>query len=277
MRMEAVTTATKYMSLSRALGYCGMSKQAWYYTARPRNVPVDADVVRAVRRIAARRPTYGTRRMAARVARETGASTSRKKAQRIYRKIGYIQPQKTKNDIIRAGRRLFKPEAPNRLWETDITYVWCGIDGWCYCFNAVDCFTRRRIAYAFDVHATRDVAIDSITNAVAAERPDCSRLRLRADNGNQYASRDFRRAVQALGIGKHEFIWKNTPEQNGHAESFHKTLKKEYIWPREFANYQEAERIIAEAIADYNKERIHSSIGYMTPAEFAELWEMTNK
>ena len=141
----------------------------------------------------------------------------------------------------------------------------------------VDCFTRKWIAYAFDVHATRDVAIDSITNAVAAEKPNCSRLRLRTDNGNQYTSRDFRRAVQALGIGKHEFIWKNTPEQNGHVESFHKTLKKEYIWPHEFANYQEAEKIIAEAIADYNKERIHSSIGYMTPAEFAELWEMTNK
>ena len=277
MRMEAVTKAAKYMSLNRALGYCGMSKQAWYYTARPRNVPVDADAVRVVRRIAARRPTYGTRRMAAQVARETGVSTNRKKVQRIYRRIGYIQPQKTKNDIIRAGHRLFKPEAPNRLWETDITYVWCGIDGWCYCFNVIDCFTRKWIAYAFDVHATRDVAIDSITNAVAAERPDCSRLRLRTDSGNQYASRDFRRAVRALGIGKHEFIWKNTPEQNGHVESFHKTLKKEYIWPHEFANYQEAEKIIAEAIADYNKERIHSSIGYMTPAEFVELWEMTNK
>ena len=65
MRTGAVTKAAKYMSLNRALGYCGMSKQAWYYTARPRDVPVDADAVRAVRRIAARRPTYGTRRMAA--------------------------------------------------------------------------------------------------------------------------------------------------------------------------------------------------------------------
>ena len=202
MRTKAVTKAAKYMSLNKALGYCGMPRQAWHCTARPGNVPAGADAVRAVRRIAARRPTYGTRRMAAQVARETGVSTNRKKVQRTCRKMGYIQPQKTKNDIIRAGRGPFRPEAPNRLWGTDITYVWCGIDGWCYCFNVVDCLTRKWIAYALGVHAARGVAIDSITNAVAAEKPDCPRLRLRTDNGNQYTSRDFRRAVRALGIGR---------------------------------------------------------------------------
>lgn len=275
--MNAAKLMQGQLSLRKSLEYSGVSRRQWYYKPAPREIGLNPCMVDTVRRISRRRPTYGTRRMAAQIARETGTQTNRKRVQRIYRKIGHIQPQKKKNEITRAGRRLFKPEAPNRLWETDITYVWCGIDGWCYCFNVVDCFTRKWIAYAFDVHATGDVAIDSITNAVAAEKPDCARLRLRTDNGNQYTSRDFRRAVQALGIGKHEFIWKNTPEQNGHVESFHKTLKKEYIWPREFANYQEAERVIAEALADYNKERIHSSIGYMTPAEFAELWEMTNK
>ena len=93
-----------------------------------------------------------------------------------------------------------------------------------------------------------------------------------------YTSHDFRTAVKSLGIGKHEFIWKNTPEQNGHVESFHKTLKKEYIWPREFSNYREAADTIAESFEDYNNERIHSSIGYKTPAEFAAEWrEATNK
>ena len=140
----------------------------------------------------------------------------------------------------------------------------------------VDCFTRRWLSYAFDVGAARSVAIDSLTNAVAVGKPDCARLRIRTDNGNQYASRDFRRAVSALGI-RHEFIWKNTPEQNGHIESFHGTLKREYIWPHEFANYQEAEKALAEAFEDYNNERIHSSIGYRIPAEFAAQWEMKNK
>ena len=115
-----------------------------------------------------------------------------------------------------------------------MTYIWCGIDGRCYCFNVVDCLTRRRVSYAFDVDATKQAAIDSITNAVSVENLDCSNLRLRTDNGTQYISNDFRKAVSIFGI-KHEFIWKHTSEQNGHAESFHKTLKKEYLWQHEFA------------------------------------------
>ena len=79
------------------------------------------------------------------------------------------------------------------------------MDGWCYCFSVADCFTRRWISYAFDVDATKQVAIDSITNAVSVENPDCSRLRLRTDNGTQYTSNDFRKAVSVFGI-KHEFL-----------------------------------------------------------------------
>lgn len=267
----------QHLSLRKSLGYAGVSRRQWYYKPKPRDMRLNPDVLSTVLDTSRKRPTYGTRRMAAQITRDTGIVVNRKRIQRIYRKMGYIQPQNTKNDIIRAGQKLFKPKAPHQLWETDITYIWCGVDGWCYCFNVIDCFTRKWIAYAFDVNATRDIAITSITNAVAAEKPDCSQLRLRTDNGNQYTSRDFRHAVQALGIGKHEFIYKNTPEQNGHVESFHKTLKKEYIWPHEFANYQEAETIIAKAFVDYNTERIHSSIGYMTPVEFAEQLEMTNK
>ena len=200
----------------------------WYHKPKARNVGLDPATVQVVQRIGGKRPAYGTRRMAAQVCRETHTATNRKKIQRIFRKLGWIEPQKTKNDIVRTNRKLFKPDAPNQLWETDMTYVWCRMDGWCYCFNVVDCFTRKWISYAFDVDAIKQVVIDSITNTISVENPDCSRLRLRTDNGTQYTSNDFRKAVSVFGI-KHEFVWKHTPEQNGHVESFHKTLKKEYL------------------------------------------------
>ena len=60
-------------------------------------------------------------------------------------------------------------------------------------------------------------------------------------------------------------------------ESFHKTLKKEYVWPREFENFQEAAGALADAFDDYNNARIHSSIGYLTSVEFTEQWEVGNK
>ena len=69
----------------------------------------------------------------------------------------------------------------------------------------------------------------------------------------------------------------NTHQSRTAMESFHRTLKKEYLWRYEFASYQEAEKILAGAFADYNQERIHSAIGYVTPVEFASQWEMKNK
>ena len=96
-------------------------------------------------------------------------------------------------------------------------------------------------------------------------------LTLRVDNGTQYTSRDFRSSMAALGI-KLEYIYANTPEQNGHIESFHKTLKKEYVWPREFVDLREARQAILGAFDDYNNNQIHASLGYLTPSEFAEAW-----
>ena len=101
MKTKAVSEAVEYMSLNKALQYCGVSKCAWYYTKKFKVIPIDASVTHKVRQIASRRSTYGTRRMAAQISLETGMSTNRKKIQRIYRKIGWSEPQKTKNDIIR--------------------------------------------------------------------------------------------------------------------------------------------------------------------------------
>ena len=79
--------------------------------------------------------------------------------------------------------------------------------------------------------------------------------------------------MSSLGIAL-EYICINIPEQNGHhVESFYKTLKKEYIWPREFENLKEAQEVLDNAFENYNNERIHSSLGYLTPSEFVELWE----
>ena len=66
MRMQAVREMRKHMSLNKALAYCRVSKRVWYYTGRPRDVPIDADTARKVREAASKCPTCGTGRMAAR-------------------------------------------------------------------------------------------------------------------------------------------------------------------------------------------------------------------
>ena len=79
MRRQAVRETSKEMSLNKALQYCGMSKHAWHYTEKPRDVLINTEITDKVRKISSKRPTYGTRRMAAQVARETNIPTNRKK------------------------------------------------------------------------------------------------------------------------------------------------------------------------------------------------------
>ena len=225
--------------------------------------------------IAEKKPTYGTRRMAAQLTRQSELPVNRKKVTRIYQKLGWSTPGRRKSEIIRSNKKVPKPTAPNQFWEADMSYVWCGRDGWCYSFNVIDVFTRQWMGFAFDTRAARHAAIMSITNAVAARDPDPARLTIRVDNGSQYTSRDFRGSVGALGATL-DYIYVNTPQQNGHIESFHKTPKKEYVWPREFQNVEEAEVTRLDALDDYNRNRIHSSLGYLTPDEFAKRWEKEN-
>ena len=84
------------------------------------------------------------------------------------------------------------------------------------------------------------------------------------DNGSQYTSREFRSLAAALEITL-EYIYVNTQEQNGHVESFHKTLKKEYVWPREFADIHESKEALDAAFEYYNHRRIHSALEHLTP------------
>ena len=265
------------VSLRKALGYTGLSRCTYYYKPKMRKMDLDASTVERVKQVALKRPSFGTRRMAAVLTREIGVPVNRKKVQRIFRALNWVSPAMKKSEIMRSKVRLLKPEAPNTLWEADMTYIWCGRDRWCYLFSVLDVFTRIWLGYAFDTRAGRENAIMSVNNALASNpRIDTDRLSLRVDNGSQYRSREFIDSMKAIGI-KLEFIFVNTPEQNGHIESFQKTLKKEYIWANDFKDYQEAEVAICDAFRDYNEERPHSSLSYMAPYEFLSDWEMKPK
>ena len=136
-------------------------------------------------------------------------------------------------------------------------------------------FTRERISCIFDAAATAHTAAQSMLKAVSSVK-DISHLRLGTDNDTQYSSREFKKSMQALEI-RHEFIRRNTPEQNVHAESFHGTLKREYAWPHEFARFQDAEVVLAKAFVEYNKDKTHSALRYLTPNEFVLKLEGRNK
>ena len=114
--MIAVRELVKHISLNKSLSLVGISKTRWYYSKSPRTIPTDPVVTDIIQKIGVQRPTYGTRRMAAQVSRELNIPVNRKKIQRIFHKLGWIEPAKTKKEIMKSSRVLFQPSAPNQLW-----------------------------------------------------------------------------------------------------------------------------------------------------------------
>jgi HTH-like domain len=128
------------------------------------------------KQIALARPTFGTRRMAAMLQRELHVPVNRKRVRRIFHALNWIEPSRKKSETIRSSStKLVRATRPYELWETDITFVWCGVEGWCYLFNVEDVFQREWLVYAFDASAVKGNAIMSVNNALAAH-PRVERL-----------------------------------------------------------------------------------------------------
>jgi putative transposase len=175
------------VGLRDALRYSGSSWNLYYHQEKRRLIPPDPYIVRKVEELIVERPSYGTRRAAAQLSRELGVPINRKRIQRIFRALGYVEPAKTKNEIIRARRdKAPKTSSPYELWQTDLTYVPCGVDGWCYLFNVLDVFSREWTGKQFSPTATKDNAILSVENALVSHKQlEPTPPTLRADNGPQ--------------------------------------------------------------------------------------------
>ena len=108
------------MSLNGALRTCEMSKQRWYWRKKTREPRTDADLLEIILEIRKRRPFYGTRRVAAELARRLGRPVNRKRVRRAYRPAGWSKPAPSKADA-RARWKPIKAARPNQVWQTNTT------------------------------------------------------------------------------------------------------------------------------------------------------------
>ena len=188
------------MSIRKALVYSGCSRNMYYNNKQKkyhRNhitaataAPSSSTIEKEIQQISLQRPTYGTRRMAAMLTRVLGRPVNRKRVQRIFRKMGYITSSKSKKEIIRSKGSNVILGRPNQVWEADLTYIHCGIDGWGYLFNMFDIFTREWIGYCFDLSAVKENAIISVENALVTHKDIIPQdLVIRTDNGSQYTNK----------------------------------------------------------------------------------------
>lgn len=161
--------------------------------------------------------------------------------------------------------RNFKPEAPNKAWATDITYIHTG-EGFLYLNPVLDLFSRRVISYKVDDNMKYTLPLRAIQEAVAKREPDEDWTH-HSDRGSQYSSTDY---IEALEEAKANVSMsrKGNPYDNACVESFFASMKKEFLHKHAFQTKGEAMAAIDFYIDLYNNKRKHSSLGYTTPLEY---------
>jgi putative transposase len=162
--------------------------------------------------------------------------------------------------------REFYPDRPDAAWAADITYVPTA-EGWLYLAVVLDLFSRRVVGWATADHLRSELACDALRMALGHRRPRGELLH-HSDRGVQYASEAYGRLLAEHGIEPSMSRTGNCWD-NAVAESFFSTTKRELTHHESYATREEARRSLFEYIeVFYNRRRLHSTLGYRSPAEY---------
>jgi transposase InsO family protein len=171
--------------------------------------------------------------------------------------------------------RQFNPLQPNESWVADITYIPTR-EGWLYLAVVEDLFSRMVVGWSMDARMTSRLVVDALEMAVRRRFPE-SELLAHSDRGGQYASEHYQRLLATHGItcsmSRRANCWDNSP-----MESFFATLKKELVHHEDYQTRAEARASIFEYIETfYNPKRRHSTLGYLSPAEYEQAGRQGGK
>ena len=162
--------------------------------------------------------------------------------------------------------REFYPQRPNEVWTADITYIPTA-EGWLYLAVVLDLFSRRIIGWATADHMRAELTCDALRMALQHRRPQ-GELMHHSDRGVQYASDSYQRLLTDHGITP-SMSRRGNCYDNAVTESLFSTVKRELTHHENYATREEASQSLFEYIeVFYNRRRIHSTLGYRSPAEY---------
>jgi putative transposase len=266
------------LSIERMCGLAGVSRASYYRHWRRAAPQREQTELRDVlQRLAIAHRHYGYRRLNA-LLRRAGWAVNHKRVLRLMRT----------DNLLCLRRRAFVPATtdsrhdwrvvPNlargmqvtgldQLWVADITYVRLREE---FAFLAViiDAFSRRVVGWAVDIHLRAALALAALQMALVARRPQPGQLVHHSDRGVQYACAEYSALLGAHGI-QPSMSRIGSPYDNATAESFMSTLKREEVDGRAYRTANEARRSIGSFIEEvYNRQRLHSALNYLAPADF---------
>jgi putative transposase len=157
---------------------------------------------------------------------------------------------------------------PDQVWVADLTYIRLG-KGFVYLAVLMDVFTRQIRGWHLGTELDHGLTLAALERALVVATPEIHH----SDQGVQYAALGYVGRLQALGVTP-SMAAVGEPRQNGYAERLMRTIKDEEVNLTEYRDLADARQQIGRFIDDvYNVKRIHSSLGYLTPREFAERWQ----
>jgi putative transposase len=263
--------------LCTALNVSRSGYYAWANRPPSGRAIADAKLVPVIRAFHAKsRATYGSprilrdlqalhyrvaRKRVARLMRQEGLSARPPRRYRVTTDSTHLSP--VAPNVV---ARRFHTDGPDRVWVTDMTYVWTR-EGWLFLAAILDVFSRRVVGWAVADHLRTELALEALGMALGIRQPPKGLVH-HSDRGCQYASELYRAELAARGIvcsmSRVGDCWDNAV-----AESFFATLKTELIYRRPWPTKQEARAAIHDYIgAFYNPHRRHSSLGYLSPMDY---------
>jgi len=249
------------ISVRRACVLLSVARSAVAYHAI--QVRKDQPLLRLLRRMAAQHPRYGYRRAWAWLKRQ-GYHVNRKRVYRLWCAAGLALPHSQSRRQRRRGPRI-DPVAhvPNAVWAADIVHDRCATGQVLRCLTVVDEYTRECLAVVVAGRLDAGAVVQCLAELVDARGAPHY---LRTDNGAEFVARRTQAwlAVHRIQAAR---IAPGQPWQNGVVESFHSRLRDECLNREWFGSRQEAAVIIEQYRRAYNTTRLHSSLGYRTPAE----------
>lgn len=193
-----------------------------------------------------------------RLMKEAGLKARRSKKYKVTTDSNHSMPV-SENKV----KRNFHTEAPDELWVSDISYIWTQ-ESWLYLATVMDVYTRKIVGWAMDKVMNTNFTIRALEMALNNRNPSEGLIH-HSDRGVQYASQQYQELMSKHGIIS-SMSRKGDCWDNAVMESFFKTLKAELIYWNKYKTLRAAARDIFEYIEIYyNKKRLHSALGYITP------------